>query len=651
MKKLLLPVLTLFLFTIHINTYGDINTLETNASISAEDKVTNPGDTVLVAVTATGFQDIGSFDCHIAFNNNVLDTISTAVTVVNIHPNISGALYNVVHAENNIDKVLLSWSGMASASIPDGEKLFDLQFIFCDELYSCALDGTSASLNFIESATHFTTGDFVELPLDYHNGSVSGPDLLKALTLNQSGEGQVMVDGSPYEEPAVVLQGVSLDLEAIPETDWDFDGWSGDITGTENPTSVTMDDHKFVNVTFSPEFEPEQYTLTVTLVGSGDVEVNGVSYSVPVTAEEGTTLNLEAIADEWWLFDSWSGDLVSNNTTETITMDGNKTITATFVRDQFTLTAHTTGEGNVEVDGQTYDEPLLIDAGTEVTLEALPANDWIFDHWSGDLSGSENPQTLLVDQHKVVTATFEMIPPGEYSLTVITDGEGTVEVDGQPYTQQLTFIEGTTISLEAFPNQWWLFNEWSGDLDGDNPIQTITMDGNKTITATFVRDQFTLTAHTTGEGSVEVDGQTYDEPLLIDAGTEVTLEALPDQGWEFAGWSGDLDGDENPTDLLIDEDVEVSATMIPDDLSAGLTDDKKINVYPIPARDRLYVESRQNIEEIRVFNALGTMVYQMDAINQQRVELNLEQKPAGFYILQIQADGEWNNIRLQIISH
>jgi hypothetical protein len=48
-----------------------------------------------------------------------------------------------------------------------------------------------------------------------------------------------------------------------------------------------------------------------------------------------------------------------------------------------------------------------------VTLTATPNQGYAFDHWSGDLTGNQNPDTLLIDANKAVTATFtsENQPP------------------------------------------------------------------------------------------------------------------------------------------------------------------------------------------------------------------------------------------------
>ena len=46
------------------------------------------------------------------------------------------------------------------------------------------------------------------------------------------------------------------------------------------------------------------------------------------------------------------------------------------------------------------------DSGTEVTLQALPAQGFKFNKWSGDVTGGENPITLIIDCNKTVTANF-----------------------------------------------------------------------------------------------------------------------------------------------------------------------------------------------------------------------------------------------------
>lgn len=71
--------------------------------------------------------------------------------------------------------------------------------------------------------------------------------------------------------------------------------------------------------------------------------------------------------------------------------------------------------------------------------------------------------------------------PGQYTLSIQATGQGTVAMNptGGSYTP------GTAVTLTATPDSGWRLSAWSGDLtDSANPA-TITMNANKSVTATF----------------------------------------------------------------------------------------------------------------------------------------------------------------------
>ncbi|MBW3548938.1 MAG: fibronectin type III domain-containing protein, partial [Actinobacteria bacterium] len=69
---------------------------------------------------------------------------------------------------------------------------------------------------------------------------------------------------------------------------------------------------------------------------------------------------------------------------------------------QHSLTTNVVGEGTVSASP----DKVAYDDGEEVTLTATPASGSVFDGWSGDLTGTANPQTLTMNADKSVTATF-----------------------------------------------------------------------------------------------------------------------------------------------------------------------------------------------------------------------------------------------------
>ena len=76
-----------------------------------------------------------------------------------------------------------------------------------------------------------------------------------------------------------------------------------------------------------------------------------------------------------------------------------------------------------------------------------------------------------------------------YTLTINIVGNGTVTKN----PDQLTYLYNTPVELTAIPDTDWVFSHWSGDLTGDSNPETISMTGNKTITAHFVPLEITLT--------------------------------------------------------------------------------------------------------------------------------------------------------------
>ena len=88
------------------------------------------------------------------------------------------------------------------------------------------------------------------------------------------------------------------------------------------------------------------------------------------------------------------------------------------------MTVTTSGSGSVTIDpeGGTYEE------GTEVTLTAVPDENYLFDGWSGDVSDTSSIITVVMNSDKEVEATFSPVSGcGSYteiSIAYSFDGAG-----------------------------------------------------------------------------------------------------------------------------------------------------------------------------------------------------------------------------------
>ena len=121
-------------------------------------------------------------------------------------------------------------------------------------------------------------------------------------------------------------------------------------------------------------------------------------------------------------------------------------------------------------------------AAGPVNLEAVPASGYSFANWSGDLSGSDNPTTIMMDSDKEVTANFTQIT---YTLTIDARPTGGM-VTLEPSPPAGGYVVGTEVTLTAAASEGYKFDHWSGSLVSSEKTITITMDSDKEITASFI---------------------------------------------------------------------------------------------------------------------------------------------------------------------
>jgi hypothetical protein len=187
-------------------------------------------------------------------------------------------------------------------------------------------------------------------------------------------------------------------LTATADVDSVFAGWSGAATGTSDTISVRITSGAVITATFGLLM----HTLTVATDGTGsglvDPPVGDHVY------DHGTTVWLTATADVDSVFAGWSGAATGTSDAISVTMTGDAVITATFDLLTHTLTVAADGTGSGLVDPPVGDH--LYDHGTTVWLTATADVGSVFAGWSGALSGATNPTSVIMDAHKLVTATF-----------------------------------------------------------------------------------------------------------------------------------------------------------------------------------------------------------------------------------------------------
>ena len=135
---------------------------------------------------------------------------------------------------------------------------------------------------------------------------------------------------------------------------------------------------------------------------------------------------------------------------------------------------------------------------------------------------------------------------GDVKTSVVPEGAG--KVDFIDHGQDPS-------ALFALANEDYYFEKWTGDVNStENPL-TITINSPMNITANFKQVPF-ITMEQVGEGTVYKSV----EKIELENKYVAYLQAKPKEGWEFLGWSGDINSTENPLTVTVDAPKNIVAT-------------------------------------------------------------------------------------------
>lgn len=383
------------------------------------------------------------------------------------------------------------------------------------------------------------------------------------------------LNDEPYTGIIEQEKSIMIDLE-------DFPCEEGDVEITIDikwfPPSGSSQEvmHGTLHVTCTPE----SFDLDVSIEGEGTTNpVEGTH-----TYEEGTVVDLEADPATGWYFVEWQGPVASNGSSQTtVLMDEDKEVEAVFDMIDYTLTVTHIGQGTTTPSGAS-----TVHFGDEIGLTAVPAQGWMFSHWTGPVASPGSASTVVfIEGNTNVEAVFIEIPPNMVSLTVTHIGQGSTNPSGTD-----TVTEGTVVDLVAVPASGWHFVEWLGPVESANTAtSSITVLESTTATAVFEPDQverYTLYIAVDGNGTTTpIPGSHSYEP-----GEIVNLNAIPGSGWYFVDWVGihgsvvsngtiEMNGDRWITALFNEEEMEM-VTLTVNIQGNGITDpDEGDHDYPI----------------------------------------------------------------------
>ncbi len=149
------------------------------------------------------------------------------------------------------------------------------------------------------------------------------------ISLNASPANSGTVSASGTNAGGTYPLGSTNTVTALANTGFEFIGWSGDATGTNNPLTVIANTSLNITATFSGT--GTNITLTVITNGNGAVSPNLNGKML----KAGTKHTLTAMAASGNMFSNWTGSITTNKNPLTVEVDSSMVLQANFIPNPF----------------------------------------------------------------------------------------------------------------------------------------------------------------------------------------------------------------------------------------------------------------------------------------------------------------------------
>jgi uncharacterized repeat protein (TIGR02543 family) len=328
------------------------------------------------------------------------------------------------------------------------------------------------------------------------------------------------------------VAGAAVKLTAAPNLGYVFSSWKDSAVGAKDTITIVMNSKKTVTAVFSPI----SYVLSLSASAGGSITTPAALTS---TVQYGAATTITAVAQSGCTFTHWEvdsgtaafADSTKQSTSVTLTK-GNARIKAVFTSNGYTLTiASDSGLVSVSPPGKT-----AFQNGDTAWLTETPATGFRFSGWSGDTVIADTLQTsikITFVKNRSIIANFTK--KGNLAIIVsAVGGSVTKNPDSSSYSYNQKVV------LTAVPDSVHAFDHWTGDTTGAETPCTMTVIGNKAITANFVQI-YTIAFNGNGSdsGSVPVNTKKYKSGDTVTVSGQGTLKKT---GYTFTGWTIASDG-------------------------------------------------------------------------------------------------------------
>ena len=563
------------------------------------------------------------------FNNYYKDIASTAI---NSRINACVLIENN-YFENAQNPWVSAYSDVLGGGDPVGNILVNSPFVYSDNTHE--LPYCSPSLPYEYSEVLHNADDVPDLVMNFAGvGKLDiGDTPIYTLTTNTTGSGSVTVepDKAFYDSLEVIT------ITAVPDADYEFDSWSGDASGSDNPLTITMDDFKSITALFTTD----KLSLEYNTSGPGSVSADpDLSLYDP-----GSTVTLTATPFEGAYFYEWNGDASGNDNPLEIQLNENSSVTAVFKYEatdaleiQFEE-AYCSLNGSTETNHDGYTGSGFIDleneSGSNISI-AIEASESLvctmevrYSHGKTDdrsMKVNVNEATQVETLDFTPTASFDDWSTVSFEVT-LARGNNIIEwvaltSNGGPNLDKVTAISTASALTPGLcdnePEIILAPGSLQATMVSKNQID-LTWTDNSDNESGFIIERMEQGGTFTELPAIAQNTTSYSDKQLIPATTYTyRIKAYGDAG--LSSWSS-----------------TASATTDTDISSRENTVLNKISVYPNPAKNELFIESEEVIYSVDIYSIDGKLLLSKNAFNENNIVLSLDFLDSGIYFYKVEA--------------
>jgi len=384
-------------------------------------------------------------------------------------------------------------------------------------VYSVSLmEGTAVELKAIETGTNNDFSYWTGLPSIYNSSDPEQMILMEGdydisavftdgsqdkklnLTVEGNGKLKVTVNGNTLyvmnTDEFLFSEGVSVELEAIADTNNSFSMWLGDLTGDNITETVDMDDDRVIKAVFADSATMKTLYLSTSVNGYIEWSADSVSWIQLISSRsfpDSMPIWVKATEDQGYSFSEWTDDISGSMNPIAISMTTDMIVGVVFTENlippvpsvKFTIVSFTDNGATISPSGNT-----IVNAGRNASYffeakEGYTISDVI-------INGISHPELVTVGSYRFTNVRSNgIIEIHTTSATVTLDvsigeGNGYVEYrigsgDFIRYTGPVEIGEGVNVALRAVAADGYKFDHWLG------------VSGNARTTEIQINDVFT----------------------------------------------------------------------------------------------------------------------------------------------------------------